>query len=940
MNFNLKIRSSLFISLQAIMILMSGFYSGTNAQTILRGIVRDSSSGERLPGAVIQVIHKNDPSIQSGINSDENGNYSLKIISSGNHILKCSLVGYKTFEKNIYIQDDSLSINLSLISSLSQLKGVTIEDKQIVSQQKGDTSQFNASSFKVNKDATTEDLIKKMPGIIVDNGKITAQGEEVKKVLIDGREFFGDDASIAIKNLPAEVVDKIQFFDRLSDQAQFSGFDDGNSRKTMNIMTRGGLRDATFGRFSGGFGTYGRYKSSAIFNRFKEARRVTILSQSNNINQQNFSGEDMMGLAAGVSHGGNMDRMNRIQGLSPGANDPSNFMVGQQNGINTTHSLGINYTDSIGSKIKLTGSYFFNNTANNTEKNLTREFFSTDTITRAYFEESDSWSNNLNHRITLRVEFSFDTLNSLIYTPRYSWQGNQSGNGLEGNTMSNAINLTSSSTRNSSENFASSMGHNLLLRHKFRKFGRTISLSLNADFLDRISDSRLNSNNFSLFDSDSLNILQKGKNDSQSRTYTGNLTYTEPLGKRMQLFVSVNPSTGKTLSDKNTDRLNSGNGDFFQVDSLLSNSFERNLNTLKGGMGIRFQSKKITAMANMNAQQVELSGNQTFPSILSVERSFFDLLPMAMFNCRFNKSSNLRIFYRTYTNAPTIAQLQNVADNSNPVQLSAGDPNLNQEYNHSLVLRYGFANTKSGKSLFLNLNGTFINDYIGNYLIIAGRDTLLNDGTRLLSGAQLTKPVNLNGYANTKSLITYSIPLNIIKCNLNFQAGLNYSNIPGKTNSNFNRTNNYGYSGGIVLASNISEKIDFTMAYSGGWNLVQNLLQPERNNNYKIHNASFRGNWVPRKHWVFNSSVNYSLYNGLNNFNQQIILWNAEIGYRFLKKEQAEFRFSAYDILGQNTSISRHILENYVEDSRTRILTQYFLLSFSYTLRNFKTGNH
>jgi len=923
-------------------ILLLSLSTKLSAQSSLSGLVSEKESGQPLPGASVVLLQTQDSSFIAGISSDIDGHFSIQNLRPGKVLVKASFLGYKPFYKTIQLQVGQNTFPILLENTRANLKGVTIEGQQIRATQKGDTTEVNAGAYKVNQDATTEDLIKKMPGITIEDGKVKTQGEEVKKVLIDGKEFFGDDVSAAIKNLPAEVVDKIQVFDKLSDQAQFTGFDDGNSKKTMNIVTKGGgLKDATFGKFYAGGGSNERFQAGAIYNRFSGTRRFTFLSQSNNINQQNFSGEDLLGLTAGSS-GGGMNHMNRFMGIAPGSNDPSNFMVGQQNGINLTNALGINYSDSIGKKAMLSGSYFFNNSGNNTDKALSRSFFSNDTTSRVYDEQANSWSNNLNHRLNLRLELNIDSLNSLIYTPRIGWQGNLNGSTSEGLTMQAFTEQTRSATKNSASNTGYNMSHNLLLRHKFRKQGRTFSLVLNAETQEKNGETRLNSENISRLNatlSDTLSLDQGAETYYNSRTYSASLTYTEPISKSMQLFTSYKPSRTVGTSEKYTQVFDPLNGSFVRLDSLLSNRFVKTMNTHRATVGIRFQNKKLSLMGNLSGESLELGGIQNYPFEQNMRVTFLNLLPMGMFNYKFSKSTNLRLFYRTANYTPYINQLQNVVDNSNPLQLSVGNPSLRQDYSHFLNLRFGTANSETSRSFFVNLNGSFTNRYIANSITIASADTVLPDGIRLLNGAQLTRPVNLDGYMSLRSMLTYSLPVRVLRSNLNFQAGLNYSNTPGMVNNLINHTHNSGYSGGIVLASNISEKIDFTLSYQGGWNVVENTLQPQLNNNYIIQTALAKGNWLPWKGLVLNTELSYSRYTGLNNFNQDFLLWNAGIGYKILKDKSAEIKLSAFDILGQNTSISRSVNNVYVEDSRTTILTQYFMLSFTWNLRNLAIEN-
>jgi hypothetical protein len=920
------------------------------AQVKVSGNIKNSTNQESIPGVAVTLLNPRDSSISSGAVSDLDGKFLIETKRNGPFIVKISSIGFTTKFERIIAQGNDIDMGeIKISTSINQLKTAEIDGVQIRSQQKGDTTEFNAKAFKVNPDATAEDLAKKLPGVTIDANGVKAGGETVQKVLIDGQEYFGDDASAALKNLPAEVVDKIQVFDKLSDQAQFTGFDDGNSRKTMNIVTKAGLRNAQFGKFYAGGGTDERYNTGVNLNLFKGARRLTLLGQSNNINVQNFSSQDLLGLTAGGATGGppggrgggGGGGMGRMMNMVPGSNDPSNFMVGQQNGINTTHSFGINYQDSIGKKIKIGGSYFFNNSANKTDKSIDRNQFLNDTTTQNYIEDNNSWANNLNHRLNLRVEVNFDTSNSIIYTPRINWQGNLNGSLLNGETFRNTINkINQTNTDNLNNNTGYSNGHNLLIRHKFKKAARTISVTLNTDLSEKYGEINLQSTNFIFNPDTSKKIAQLTNSYSNSKVYSANVMYTEPLGKIGQLFLTYAPSYTMNYSEKIANQQNPITSAYTRLDSTLSNKFDNIQSVQRGGAGIRIRTPRTMLVLNANVQSLDLKSAQTFPLDFAVNRNFVNVLPFAMMNYKFSSSTNIRIFYRSNTNIPSLTQLQNVPNNNNPLQLSIGNADLKQEFSQSLNFRFGTANTKTSRALFINAGGSLTNNYIGNSTTIASKDTVVFNNIFLRNGSQITQPTNLNGYVNLNSLITYSFPVKIIKSTLNIQTGVNYSKTPGNINGINNNTQNYAYSGGLVLASNISEKIDFTLSYNGGLNEVSNTLQPQLNNNYVIQTAGFKGNWLPWKGFVLNSEITHYRYDGLGAaFNQRYWLWNAAIGYKFLKNNAAEFRISAFDLLNQNTNISRTVTETYIEDNRTRVLNRYFLLSFSYTLRNYGVGN-
>jgi len=536
-----------------------------SAQQQVRGRVSNSNDNQPIAGCIIQ-LHTTDSSLVKATTSSAEGVFQFEEIADGSYLIKAGILGFKPQWKSIVVAGEPVRAGMFRLEPASkELATQEVEAAQVRTEQKGDTTQFNAGAFKTNPDATLEDLVKKMPGMVVENGQVKVGGEQVQKITIDGKEFFGDDASMALRNLPAEVVDKIQVFDRLSDQAQFTGFDDGNARKGMNVITRGGMKNAEFGKFFGGYGTDDRYNTGLNYNKFKGNRKFTFLGQSNNINVQNFSSQDLVGLTG--SGGGGMGGMGggrggaggggmmRMMGMVPGASDPSNFMVGQSAGINTTYSIGVNLADSLGPRWKANGSCFFNNSYNTTERTINRQFFSQSAASRIYDETSDSWTNNLNHRLNLRLEYTIDTSNSFIYTPRFSWQGNQNGSQLIGETSTtNDSILGKTETSNSARNLPYTFNNNLLYRHKFKKAGRTISLALNADVSERSGAGALNTQN-DFFSANADSLVRFGQESSQytnTQSYSANLMYTEPVGKALQVFLNYAPTVSVNASDKQT----------------------------------------------------------------------------------------------------------------------------------------------------------------------------------------------------------------------------------------------------------------------------------------------------------------------------------------------------------------------------------------------------
>jgi len=931
-------------------VILSCIGARATAQTFsIKGTVIDGRDNQTLVGVTVVIFKASDTVNKQGTATDIDGNFSLDNVSPGSYTIRANYIGYDATSKTINVLNSNIEAgNLTLKASETALKNVTVEAKQDRSTQSGDTTAFNASAFKTNPDATAEDLINKMPGISTAGGTLKVNGEEVRQVFVDGKPFFGDDPNAAIKNLPSEIIDKIQVFDRASDQSQFTGFDDGNSSKTLNIVTKRGRNNGVFGRVSAGYGAEesgntGRYTAGGNLNFFNGDRRISLVGLANNINQQNFSSEDLLGVSSSSGgggrggFGGNGGRRGGGGGNVGGGGDASNFLVSQQGGITQTQSAGLNYSDNWGKKVKVSGSYFFNRAENTNQTDLTRSYILTSPdSTLTYTEKGLTHSTDVNHRVSMRAEWTIDSMNSVIITPRLSYQSNETDRDLIGLNMLNG-NIQQSKTQNKylANNTGFNFSNSVLYRHRFAKQGRTISVNFDTRVNSKSGDGSLYSLNE--YDTTASIIDQRNDLTSSGLTLSGNINYTEPLTRKTQLQLNYNPSINRNNSDRSTYNANGGN--YTDLDSNLTNRFDNDYIYHRGGLGYRYSDSMFSINATLNAQYATLTGEQTFPRDLTVRRNFTNLLPQAMLNYRFSRTENIRVFYRTSTNAPSISQLQNIVDNSNPLLLRTGNPDLQQDYTHSMNIRYGKTNSSKGNGIFVFANASYINNYIGNSsTIVTNNETILN-GDTLNRGTQISRPVNFEGMWRGSAFLTYSLPMKAIKSNVNFSAGFNYSRTPSIINNQENFAKNYAMNGGVVLGSNISENVDFTVSYNGAYNIAKNSLQGQTDFNYYSQTTSLKFNWIFLKGFVFNTNLNHTLYSGLGaGYDQNFLLWNASLGYKFLKNKALQADIYAFDLLNQNNSITRTITDTYIEDSRTQVLQRYLMLRLTYTIRSFKAG--
>lgn len=897
----------------------------------------DGASQEPLIGAHVQLLQLPDSTARASTTTNERGGFMLQDIAPGNYVLKISYLGYETYTKPVEMDNGPLRLGqLAMTEEALNLEQVQVVERLPAASQQGDTTQFNAGAFKVNPDANAEDLIRKMPGVVVEGGKVQAQGEDVQQVLVDGKPFFGNDPMTALRNLPAEVIDKIQVFDQLSEQAQFSGFNTGETTKGINIITKPSMRNGQFGRLYAGYGTDDRYQAGGIVNFFKGDTRVSVIGQSNNVNQQNFSTEDLVGITGSSGRGGRGGG----GGGRPGGGSVGDFLVGQQDGISTTHALGLNYMDKWGKKIEVSGSYFFNLSDNEASQSLFQNYVSDADFGQTYDEQSLSKNRNTNHRFNFRLEYDIDSTNSILVRPRFSFQQNDGRETTTGLSILGSGPLSSTNYRYSPELSGLDFSNSLLWRHRFGKAGRTFSINLNTGYNDKEGERYLLSEN-TIFNgnavSDTLDQFSDLFSDGWNLEASAN--YTEPLGKRSQLQFNYEWGYEKGDSEQETYDFEESSQKYSGFNQELSNTFNSTYVRQEAGTGYSLRGEKGSLNARVSLQWSELESEQVFPEAGQISRSFFNVLPSLFYRYSFSRQENLRIGYRPRTSPPSITQLQDVVDNSNPLRLRMGNPELEQSYSHRLFARYSKTNPEKSSVFYAMLSGQLTDNYVANSTFTTRRDTLIADGILLAQGGQLIRSVNLDGYWNVRGFVTIGRPLRLLKSNLNVNLSADYTQQPGEVNGSVNYARNTRLGLGLVLSSNISKNVDFTISSQSNYGTADNTLSTALNTDYFNQSSRVGLNLIFLNGFVFNSELNHQLYTGLSEgFDQNFWLWSLSLGRKLFKNQRGEVKLTAFDLLEQNNSIQRNVTEAYIEDIRTAVLQRYLMLTFTYNLRNFGGG--
>lgn len=886
-------------------------------QTMVKGYIVGSKS-EPLVGASVILLRKSDSSVVKGTVSTRSGEFNLHGISNGMYLLKVNYIGYKNSIKAIVINNASEKTvgKILLAESNLELSDFVFKEKAIIAEQKGDTTEFNASAVKVNQDAVAEDLVAKLPGVTIENGTVKAQGEAIQQVLVDNVEFFGNDASIALKNLPADMIDRVQLYDKQSEEAQFTGFKDGETSKTLNIKTKKSKSYGLFGNLQMGYATDQKYRLNGNLNLFKGLRRISIVGGSNNINEQNFSAQDVLGLG---KMGG------RPQGMQGGGAQQS--MLGQNDGINTNHNLGVNYSDQWGKRWTASGSYFVNQTNNQTSKQTDRTYLLNDSVNQYYTNKSLTNTENLNHRFNARLECKIDSTSNLLIMPSFSFQKNMANSSsYEQIFNEQKVSVQSNPSVEQSNNEGFSANNSAYYRKKFQKKGR----SLFVDFTQALSHKTGNSTLLSSLSN------QQSETSNNDLVLNSRISYTEPLGKFSLLKFNFAPSVKQEENTNSTSSFNSTSNEYV-LNNNLSSNYRLKTNKQQGGLAFLFKKKKVNLNVGTDFQSTLLHGEEILKSETVVNKHFERFLIRSDLFYTLNKRTNFHLGYNTESTNPSANQLQTIINNSNEFYQTQGNANLTQQYTHELRCMYRTVDYTLTRSFFMAAHASLSNNYIGNTSYIANTDTLIQ-GVSLASGAQLSSPENLSGYINIDGFTAYSFPVYFIKSNINLGAAYGFTQLPGLINNLKNYASTNKLSGSIGLVSNISENIDFNLSYQANYNWIENSLQSQQNQNYYAGLATGKVNLSHWSHWVLSTDANLNHYIGLGTeYDSPFILWNAAIAYKFLKNNAAEIKLTVYDLLNQNKSISRTVNDTYIEDVQNQVLKQYFMLQLSFRLREFKS---
>ena len=898
-----------------LVICLAGLLSATaqNKRIVLSGTLFENETNVPVSQATIQLLSLPDSAFITGTTSRQKGDFNLTA-KPGKYVLKISFVGYITLEKNIQLSANKPSLNVGNLYLTPD--DIMLDEAVIVAEAppvtiKEDTTVYSASAFRTAEGAMLEELVKKLPGAQVnEDGKITVNGKEIKKIMVDGKEFFSDDPKVSMKNLPANMVDKVKAYDKKSDAARITGIEDGQEETVLDLAVKKGMKKGWIGNLIAGYGTKERYEAGAMINRFRDHSSLTLVGSANNTNGTGFSEFGDAGQNMGSGDSGS--------------------------GITSSKSIGLNYNYS-NQKLQISGNAQYGYSNNDARRiNSTESFIGQ--ITPFTRSEQSSVRKSHDSRANFRLEWTPDTLTTLIFRPnvRYS-NTNSEGKSWSENSNNDKLPVNSKKSNSSSHNNSYSINGSLQYFRKLNSKGRNLFVGLNFGLSNMDGESTSYSTiKFYTYDEngtlikDSINDLRTNRNND-SYNYRIMASYTEPLFKNLylQLRYEFNHQKANTESLVYSGLYREGILLDYQYSDSLSNGADNYYDSHNVDLSLRGVTQKMIYSAGVGITP-QYSKSERYAGIHSgqplLKQRVLNFTPSLMFRYLFTKQHSVMFRYNGRSNQPDIESLQDVIDITDPLNQRYGNPNLKPSFNQSFMLYYNKFIPDAMRSYSLNI---FFSNTINSIV-----NRVVYDPA---NGIRRNYKENVNGNWNTRSFFSFNTPFKDKKftlssnTNASYSRGVSFANASNQQDKQLSATHNF-LAGERLAVNYRRETFDISLNASVDYNLVRNGSQ-EKNNRENI-DYTFGGNTNINLPWglALSTDISYNIKRGYSgDFDKNEILWNGQISKNLLKNK-ATIRIKMYDILQQQTNLSRTISDTSISDTEYNTLGSYVMIHFVYRL--------
>lgn len=903
-------------------------------QTYLKGCICDSLTLSPMPGVVVEL---NEIYSQSGhyVTSGQDGVFVFNSIPDGKYQLRCSVLGYVT--KVMKISGNVTDLGLILMrEDIISLDAAVHTEEAIRTSQSGDTLTYNAAAYKTMMGASSEELISKMPGIAVGARTVEANGKKVSRILIDGKEYFSDDVMTALRNIPADLVSEVEVVNRLSDEAEMTGISDGDDYTAINIVTKKKPgKGAVTGRFYGGYGIPDKYIAGGSVNYFGQDRTAALLGMANNISKYNFVSDDLV--SASSSGGGAVD---------------GNFQVKPLSGLSSVQSVGANYSNSW-----FNGSYMFNRIKNhNYSDNIRRRALDGD-WEQVTTTGSDFDAENNTHKFSGKFSVSPKGKHSLVIRPSISYQDlydekyqqiglNNVSFAANGETgVKDTLFKRNRTVRSDNDRWNVNAKLSVVYRYKFKKPGRSLSVSTYGSYYRYIglehSAQYTITDPLAGFDEEKAGSRSSQYKDrlTENYSFSAGATYTEPIDRRNRLALDYRFTQAGSLGDNRTYLFDKKADAYRETPDLRQSAVSSNIfRTHLAGLRYNFRYKKLQVTASLSYQRVDYDGTSEMPNTYSVHRSFNNPIYSVVANLPFNPEHSLRVDARSRTSNPSVSMMQGAVNLTNTSYVRSGNPDIVPSYLHNVEARYIHTNRKKGSTISVSVAVSGSGSYLCDSLVVDSPDFVVTDGITLGEGNQFSKPINLGGYYKVSGRFTYGFPVKFLSSNFNLDLSGFISSVPGMINADYVPVHRDGFSLGGKLDSNISERLDFTIAYKAQYvNNEYSSATGVTRNNYFTQNAKGSVKWLFWKGIVLTGSLSFQQNLSIDKlYNDKLLYCDIFLGKKLFRNQLGEINIGVNDLFNATRNYFRHsINSNGATDASDLGLGRYFSIQFVYHLRHY-----
>lgn len=928
------IRHTYHVGLLVAFFMAFGFtgFGQTNKRVL--GTLSDQN-GSTIAGASIKLVSELD-SVQTS--SGTGGIFSFNNIKGNSFALTVTSLGFDTVRQQHTFETgkNELKISLTLRESSHMLAEVSVTGAAAITV-KEDTLEYATKDLKLREGALVEDALKKLDGVEVDkDGNVTAQGESVTRARINGKDFFGGDIKAAIQNLPADIVEKIQIVDDYGDMANITGNRSGDPERVLNLEIAPSRNTGDFGNFRVGGGTSERYQATGSYGKFKEGMQLSVLGNLNNVNANLFDFNIRSGGARrGPGGGGSFGR-----GFGGGG-------WGGSNGLTNTQSIGLNYRQDFNDKLTMYGEYSFGHTDNTTLSDEFREIFVQESTTYVT-SNMDNGSIGNDHRFSWNVEYKPDDRNYIKLSPNFSMRHSRADNLSFSSNMLGQQLINELTNRQLNKSYAPNYGASGLYNRRLGNNGRNVffNFSLNTASTEQDQERILNTLVYetSIVDLDS--VYQQHLVDLQNKNLNGGATmsYIEPLGPYSTLELSYDFNFASYDNSRRANAYDLGGVIIDNPEYNNNRNYDYTFYTHRGSLTYRYRNDKWNYSLGVAAQPNLLRGGANIDGqVIDIDRNGFNWMPVARLEYQLSRTKRFSINYSGRANEPGFTQLQPFTDYSNVNAPVTGNPDLAAEFSHEVRINYRNFNIGEGTSFFVGATGSLSEDKI-----VTNRTTFVDDSIGLV---QATEYLNTDGFYNTRGYYNFSKPFADRKYTLSFGGMVLYNNNVSFTtreedlagsmvlNTVRNVAKNWVLSQRLGLRYNPAETVDITPGVRYTYNTTHNTVSSGNNRNVSTWAVTLDGSVNLTPTWVIGADLaktSNSGYNSAVDANPMII--DAYIEKQFLKGRNGAIRFQAYDLLNEQTNVSRSVTEDMIIDSRSNRLARYFLLTLSYRFSNFAGG--